>query len=309
MSNKKLYIIGNGFDLHHDLKTSYADFCLYVRENDTELYEFLEWYVDIELDKKGLWTDFENCLSTFSHGEFYNDYDHTEPSSDSFKLSDIFGVEDELTEKSEIIIEKMRQSLYDWLNEVDYPDNGYKALLLDTDAKYLTFNHTATLNRLYFIPDENILHIHHSIATHGSDLIFGHGSIIEEKPLLDEEGNGNYPSSSYWNAECASKMLLTSFYKDTQGIIKKNLKFFNNLGDIDEIIILGHSLNDIDLPYFEYLNTIVHKADWIISYYNDYEPNKMRKALLKAGVKNNWSFIKLDDIAHEKTAYSDGFKY
>ena len=52
MSNNKLYIIGNGFDLHHNLKTSYANFCLYVRENDKELYEFLEGYVDVELDKR-----------------------------------------------------------------------------------------------------------------------------------------------------------------------------------------------------------------------------------------------------------------
>ncbi|MGC3978397.1 MAG: AbiH family protein [Paludibacteraceae bacterium] len=149
MSNRKLYIIGNGFDLHHDLKTSYADFCLYVREKDKELYEFLECYVDVELDKKGLWKDFENCLSTFDHVGFYSDYDHTEPSGDNFKLSDMLGVEDELTEKSEMMIEKMRQALYDWLDEIDYPDKGYKALPLETYARYLTFNYTSTLNLLF----------------------------------------------------------------------------------------------------------------------------------------------------------------
>lgn len=296
MSNNKLYIIGNGFDLHHNLKTSYANFCLYVRENDKELYEFLEWYVDVELDKDGLWKDFEKSLGTFDHGAFYSDYDYTEPSSDKFRLSDMFGVEDELTEKSETMIQKMRQALYDWLDEVDYPDNGYKALLLETNANYLTFNYTNTLNRLYFIPDENILHIHHSVATHGSDLIFGHGSIIKEEPLFDNDGNGNYPTSSYANAEGASKMLLAYFYKDTQTIIRENKKFFDNLRDLDEIIVLGHSLNDIDLPYFKYLYKITYKAKWTISYYDDSEPEKMRDALLKAGVEDGLSFIKLDDI-------------
>lgn len=295
MSNSKLYIIGNGFDLHHDLKTSYADFCLYVRENDKELYEFLECYIDVELDKKGLWKDFENCLSTFDHVGFYSDYDHTEPSSDNFKLSDMFGVEDELTEKSEMMIEKMRQALYDWLDEIDYPEKGYKALPLETYSRYLTFNYTLTLNQLYSIPDENILHIHHSVATHGSDLVFGHGSIIEEVSLLDD-GNGNYPSSSYANAEDASKMLLTYFYKDTQTIIRENEKFFDNLQNIDEFIVLGHSLNDIDLPYFNYLHKIARKAKWTISYYDDSEPEKMRDALLRAGVEDGISFIKIDDI-------------
>jgi hypothetical protein len=99
MSNKKLYIIGNGFDLHHGLRTRYADFCLCVRENDKELYEFLEWYVDADLNKDGLWKDFEKDLGTFDHAAFYSDYDYTEPLSDNFKLSDMFGVEDELTER------------------------------------------------------------------------------------------------------------------------------------------------------------------------------------------------------------------
>lgn len=296
MSNRKLYIIGNGFDLHHGLRTRYADFCLYVRENDKELYEFLEWYVDTDLDKDGLWKDFEKDLSTFDHGAFYSDYDHTEPLSDNFKLSDMFGVENELTERAEMMIEKMRQALYDWLDEIDYPDNGYNALPLDPKAKYLTFNYTSTLSRLYSIPDENILHIHHSAATHGNDLVFGHGSIIEEVSLLDDEGNGNYPSSSYSNAESASKMLLAHFYKDTQDIIRKNVNFFDNLCDINEIIVLGHSLNNIDLPYFEYLNKIAYKAKWTISYYDDSEPSRMRDALLKAGVEDYMSFIKLGAI-------------
>lgn len=297
MSNSKLYIIGNGFDLHHDLKTSYADFCLYVRQNDKELYEFLEWYVDVELDKDGLWKDFENCLSTFDHGAFYSDYNHTEPLSDNFKLSDMFGVEDELTERAEMMIEKMRQALYDWIDEIDYPNNGYNVLPLDPKARYLTFNYTPTLHRLYSISDEYILHIHHSVATHGSDLVFGHGSIIEEVSLLDDEGNGNYPSSSYSNAESASNMLLAHFYKDTQDIIRQNVNFFDNLLDIDEIIVLGHSLNDIDLPYFEYIMKIVgNDIKWIVSYYSDDECEGMNDRLKSVGAIGEITFIKMESL-------------
>ena len=297
MSNRKLYIIGNGFDLHHDLKTSYADFCQHVKENDIELYEFLEWYVDVDLDKDGLWKNFEKDLGTFDHVGFYSDYDHTESASDNFKLSDMAGVEDELTEKSEMMIEKMRQALYDWLDEIDYPDKGYKALPLEIYAKYLTFNYTPTLNQLYSIPDKSILHIHNSVATHGSDLVFGHGSIIEEVSLLDDEGNGNYPSSSYFNAESASKMLLAHFYKDTKNIIMKNVEFFDNLWDIDEIIVLGHSLNDIDLLYFEYIIKIVgNDIKWIVSYYSDDECEGMNDRLKSVGAIGEITFIKMESL-------------
>lgn len=297
MSNRKLYIIGNGFDLHHDLKTSYAAFCRHVKENDKELYEFLESYVDVDLDKDGLWKNFEKDLGTFDHVGFYSDYDYTEPSNDNFKLSDMFGVEDELTAKSEMMIEKMCQALYDWLDEIVYLDKGYKALPLDTYARYLTFNYTPTLNLLYSIPDENILHIHHSVATHGSDLVFGHGSIIEEVRLLDDKGNGNYPSSSYSNAESASKMLLAHFYKDTKNIIRKNVKFFDNLWDIDEIIVLGHSLNDIDLSYFGYIMKIVgNDISWIVSYYSDDECEGMNDRLKSVGAIGKITFIKMESL-------------
>lgn len=45
MTNKRLYVVGNGFDRHHGLPTGYTDFCRYVKETDNELYEFLEGYV------------------------------------------------------------------------------------------------------------------------------------------------------------------------------------------------------------------------------------------------------------------------
>lgn len=37
---KKLFIIGNGFDLHHDIKCSYDDYKVYLKNNG------LEWVVD-----------------------------------------------------------------------------------------------------------------------------------------------------------------------------------------------------------------------------------------------------------------------
>ena len=108
MNNREFYIIGNGFDLYHGLTTSYADFCQYVKENDKALYEFLERYVYFESDKDGLWNNFEQNLGTFDHGAFYSNCDNTDQSHEKFRLSAMFGVVDELREKSEIMIEKMQ---------------------------------------------------------------------------------------------------------------------------------------------------------------------------------------------------------
>jgi hypothetical protein len=296
MDNKTLYIIGNGFDLHHGLQTSYADFCKYVKENDTELYDFLEGYFNLELDKDGLWSNFEENLNTFYNWQFLSDNDSTDPIRDEkFQLSDMYGVADDVREQLQGKIEQLRENFYNWLDEIDYSNLEYKPLPLDINAKYLTFNYTNTLQRLYLIADKNILHIHNSIATYRYNLVFGHGIKIEQEPQVDSEGNGSYPSQAYYEAEEASKMLLYHFYKDTKKIISKNLDFFDNLCDIDKIIVMGHSINKIDMPYFKQLNTKIKHAKWTVSYYKKEDIKRMNCRLLKIDIKDI-SFIKLNDI-------------
>ncbi|WP_053932605.1 AbiH family protein [Pseudomonas coronafaciens] len=45
MDVKKLYVIGNGFDLYHGIPSSYCAFKDFVRANDREVFEWVEDYV------------------------------------------------------------------------------------------------------------------------------------------------------------------------------------------------------------------------------------------------------------------------
>ena len=74
----KLYIIGNGFDLHHELRTSYADFRdYYVRKVPSLWNALLDIYGDVPRNDDLWWKDFENmlgkvdydCLSKSRNGE------------------------------------------------------------------------------------------------------------------------------------------------------------------------------------------------------------------------------------------------
>ena len=40
----KLYIIGNGFDMHHGIKSGYSNYRKWLEENDSDLYERLREY-------------------------------------------------------------------------------------------------------------------------------------------------------------------------------------------------------------------------------------------------------------------------
>lgn len=53
---KTLYIIGNGFDLHHGIKSRYADFRKYCEEQDEEMVKRLKMFHE---NPEKLWSDFE----------------------------------------------------------------------------------------------------------------------------------------------------------------------------------------------------------------------------------------------------------
>jgi hypothetical protein len=55
MNDLVLYIVGNGFDLHHQIKSSYSDFGEYVKTVDPELYETVEEYFSFG----GKWSNLE----------------------------------------------------------------------------------------------------------------------------------------------------------------------------------------------------------------------------------------------------------
>ena len=55
-----LYIVGNGFDLHHGVKSSYAAFGEYLREVDSDTYAQLERYFTVD---EQFWGEFEEQLA------------------------------------------------------------------------------------------------------------------------------------------------------------------------------------------------------------------------------------------------------
>ena len=66
--NRKLYIIGNGFDLNHGLNTSYSnyrDFLIRYYEHEFRDLEKFPWFFT---DFKDMWSDLENSLTLDKSG-------------------------------------------------------------------------------------------------------------------------------------------------------------------------------------------------------------------------------------------------
>ena len=59
MVDNVLYIIGNGFDLHHGVASSYASFCRWLKQYDFELFNLYETVCSYD----ALWSDFETSMA------------------------------------------------------------------------------------------------------------------------------------------------------------------------------------------------------------------------------------------------------
>lgn len=149
------------------------------------------------------------------------------------------------------------------------------------NAIFINFNYTSTLQVVYGVEDKNVLHIHGCAKKH-HDLIFGHGENIMTAPEIDENGDSN--RTMFSDAESAAAYPLHAFKKPVDEILKERYKYFKNLIDITEIIVIGHSLNKVDLPYFRRIADSAKDAQWKVSYYSNDEKENHIKALMSCGV-------------------------
>lgn len=145
----------------------------------------------------------------------------------------------------------------EWIANIEISDKPLN-IEIPPEAKYLTFNYTKTLEKLYHIHPSQILHIHGDV----NNPIFGHNQLIKE----------------YWNehellSEQTAKQKIIAgmneLHKDVQGIIADNSGYFDSISDIDEIIIRGISYGPIDLPYFKKIkDSVKPNCLWKLSWHS-----------------------------------------
>lgn len=267
----KLFIIGNGLDIAHGLPTNFdPDFkniaTEYEQDNFWELYQSQE---------ANIWADFENLLSCPDFNALVDIFDGYSPDYLSDRESDrnsiIFQVDlngrlmDALYEFADIADEHLR---YTQANELITQK-------LDTNALYMTFNYTHTLERLYNIPKQHILHIHGEVGHDNLELGYPEGTFSPEKYYYDVRGKGRGPYRAVdfekyidniedYYINTAYKQLFAKCKSFSKEIRIDLLHDFldKNTHTIKEIIVYGHSC-EIDFDYFNYLNIKYPTAHWV----------------------------------------------
>lgn len=281
----KLYIIGNGFDKYHKLPTGYNDFHRFVINNHTDIENIFEEYFQLRTNKDSLWSDFESDLSTFNWKSFYDKKNHLDVRDENFRSSLVFGLEDYVEQETDKLIEKIRNAFENWLNQISL-ESIDKKLDMEGEAIFLNFNYTLTLEKVYNIPSEKIFHIHGDVENNKDSLIFGHNKELTKIPELNENGDSN--RTIFTDSENASKFPFYAFQKPVNEIISENNNYFENIRTIEKIIILGHSLNSIDISYFkEIIKQTKNTTIWKVSFHEDKEKEMHLKTLQRIGIENN----------------------
>lgn len=314
-----LFIIGNGFDIAHGIPTAYKFFRNWLIEQYPDSVLFKEEMVTIEeyahlsisefaaetlvyaMDHASgaEWNDFEDALSriSFLHklpGLFKSEEIESETEHNQRVINYLLMID----ALSSVIIKSAEDYwpcfFSNWIKTVEEqidnglfkPHDSLKELFLNQENKYMTFNYTKTLQRLYNVPV--VKHIHNRI---GQALVFGHGDRKAEYVEPYETDERPPICSSFFDD------LIKSFCKDTDKQIRKYDKFFKNLNSsIDKVYSYGFSYSKVDSPYIKLvINKISPNATWYFTEFEAKNTNEIRIKkikLRKYGFKGSFGTFK-----------------
>lgn len=286
-----LYIIGNGFDLFHDLPTNYYCFGNYLEIHDCEFYKSLhDWFPSFYNNQKeecfSLWEDFENGLKDIDQELLWQNVSNnlTPYGAEDWKDEDNHRAQYVIHNILELITSKLCNNLANWICSVDVM-TATKRLSFIPNAIYLTFNYTKTLELYYKICSKQILHIH-GITDNPASIITGHNMKFM-KSENDYDDIRMYECERIIQSDYFDKTL-----KPVENLIYKNHEFFKHLHNISTIKIIGHSINNIDIPYYEeIIQNIKERTRWEVYFKNqDLMSNQLddkKQTLINLGIKEN----------------------
>lgn len=285
----RLYIIGNGFDIHHEINSKYSNFRDYVENQDKDLYCMLEKY----FNTNELWSDFEETLAHIDTDTITEDASDFLVSygADNWSEAYHYDYQYEIEQALDLVTVKLRTHFTEWILKLEIHDTP-KANI-KTDSIFINFNYTDTLERAYGI--YNIFYIHNKAIDTNSVLILGHS----------REDNNSFSRNNDEDTDtrvAQGNNLLDNYfketYKDTETIIRENASFFNSLKSINEVFVLGHSISLVDIKYFKIIKEKIRKnTDWTISYYKDTEQQEKAEILKNLGINSsNITFKKISEL-------------
>lgn len=311
-----LYIVGNGFDLHHGLPTTYVGFSEYLKSKNPSIFDILAHVISYPTTDDDLWSRFEENLSFIDISyleDHINEYIPSPSSDDYYRDMDACVLEAQRVVG--YLTHELRNEFAEYIREADSCEVNTDFLLsLNSEANYISFNYTKTLEKYYGVSSEKILYVHGTFDD-GEQIILGHA--IDPNTFIEEKIDQNQPSGltseelEQWYEYMSdqhvpflddAKEELASYYgrsyKNVDAFIEQNPLYFNCLEKVGSIFVLGHSISDVDLKYFEVIKQRTsNNCKWNVSYYGEMEKARLADVLSGLGISHrNFNLIELTSL-------------
>ncbi len=258
-----LFIIGNGFDRHHKLKTGYLDYYLFLEKNcpevlrDIGLSKFFNGAYCSAAPEEGdiFWSELEKNLE-YDYEEHFEETVFAYAPDLMAENPDFGAVINRIEDGVSPFFKFTGEFLVKWIKSVDVSrckrDDG---LCLPSNAFYLNFNYTSTLQTIYSIADNQVLHIHGSlqeVLKNEGILQFGNPTVSAERLQSRLENKYAEHACGGWVMDAIPAMI--DLCKALTKNLKQNyerLKNFLQFKQFDKVVVLGHSFMGVDKPYYD----------------------------------------------------------
>lgn len=198
-------------------------------------------------------------------------------------------------------VDKLQKYVLEWLQTIDTSQAMCKkdSLINNRNDLFMSFNYTDTLEKVYGIKD--VLHLHGGIPSCCEIApIMGHGNkyIIDLYRRKAKEAQEEYVE--WYESICnAIADFCESLYKDTDAIISENDDFFSALWDVNQVICLGLSFGDVDVPYLDRIEYEVRpETKWLVYYHSDEDLKRLKSVFGITGISRKFEvyFRKSDNF-------------
>lgn len=324
MDLKKFFIVGNGFDIQHGIKSKYSDFHSFMRSmyvnkqiEDNSFDDFFPWRYSVP-KSRGVLGKFDNyqlidvfgfldyCLTKSENREAHfnfhsnSDWYSIESTLANLDLYEFFQEEyypaTHISEEDKAYdIAECFKYLYKifwiWVKEIKIdsvvPIDAFKELFDCENDIFFTFNYTRTLEDVYGA--KQVRHVH---GEQGKGLLFGHEKMQNIDEYCHKNGIPDYCAH-------AIKVLMEITEKDTEKNSSNMALYYSFLDkDITDIYSYGFSFSEVDLPYIRDICKAIDtsKIVWHLSDFDSMETReKYKHRIVECGFSGEFTIFSIDN--------------
>lgn len=277
-----LFVIGNGFDLAHRLPVALENFWTIFNNSNIETPtgkiikgdEFRQDYAET-------WCEWEKGLNEIDVMSFYEEYQEG-PDYLSDREDDRQGIVDRAASSAQGIISAIRGALEDMVDRANEQLSAtgplWKASPFGEDDYIVTFNYTDTLERIYHAPSQ-IFHVHGRWSVR-EQLVFGYHDVQDAEappvPMVKQPPADEFEDWWLYDGDPLMDAARREFQESIRYLRKEYrlaaLGKFLDGAHVDRVVVLGHSMAEVDEEYFRLLIRLCRPSVWWISEH-DNDPN------------------------------------